>query len=238
MAELQGEARRRYVGEMFARIAPRYDLMNTPMTLGAHHRWRKPAARLATRGLRGAALDVATGTGDLALALARASGMERVVGLDLLPGMVALARKKALARGLAGRVGFLVGDGLALPFPDGAFACVTSAWGLRNMPDPRASLEEMARVTAAGGRVVSLESVPVRGSPLGPFFRLYFHQVVPLLGQVIAGDREAYTYLPRSVDGFLPAERLAGLFQEVGLADVGYRRLGLGAVAIHWGTRK
>ena len=236
MAELQGDAKRRYVASLFARIAPSYDLMNTLMTGGQHHIWRRRAAAIATRGLEGMALDLATGTGDLALALARAPGISRVLGLDLLPQMVAPGRSKAAGRGLAGKVCFVVGDGLSLPFPDDAFACATSAWGLRNMPDLRRSLEEMVRIVRTGGRVVSLESMLTQGGILGPPFRLFFHHIVPLMGQLVARDRDAYTYLPRSVDRFLTAEAMAGLFQEVGLQEVGYRRMGLGAVAIHWGT--
>ena len=236
MAELQGEAKRRYVADLFARIAPSYDLMNTLMTGGQHHLWRRRAAAIAARGLEGMALDLATGTGDLALALARVPGISRVVGLDLLPQMVAPAPGKASARGLEGRTSFIVGDGLSLPFPDDTFACTASGWGLRNMPDLRGALAEMFRVVRPGGRVVSLESMPTEGRILGPPFRLFFHHIVPLMGQLVARDREAYTYLPRSVDRFVTAEAMAGLFEGVGLREVGYRRMGLGAVAIHWGT--
>ena len=129
-----------------------------------------------------------------------------------------------------------MGDGLSLPFPDDTFVCATSGWGLRNMPDLKGSLAEMVRVVKPGGRVVSLESMPTEGGILGPPFRLFFHHIVPLMGQLVARDREAYTYLPRSVDRFVTAEAMVALFQEVGLREVGYRRMGLGAVAIHWGT--
>ena len=235
MVGLRDHAKRRYVADLFTRIAPRYDLMNGLMTGGMHHRWRRAAAAAATRGLAGAALDVATGTGDLALALSRRPEVSRVVGVDLLPGMVALARTKALNRNAGSEVSFAVADGPSLPFPPGAFACATTAWGLRNMPDARKALEEMVRVVKQGGMVVSLDSFAVEGVPWSRPFRLFFHHVVPLMGQVFAGDRDAYTYLPRSVDGFLSAEELALLMAEVGLVEVGYRRAGLGAVGLHWG---
>ena len=237
MSQLSGEAKRRYVADLFSRIAPRYDLMNTVMTGGLHHRWRKLAVRVATTGLDGMALDVATGTGDLALALAEAPSTWRTVGLDFLPEMVALARAKARARGLPAKAEFVIGDGLSLPFADGTFACATSGWGLRNMPDLRRCLEEMVRVVRPGGRVVSLESMPVRGGPMAPPFRLFFHHVVPLLGQLIGRDREAYTYLPRSVEGFISADDLVRQFEDVGLTQVGCRKMGFGAVAVHWGTK-
>ena len=237
MADLQGEARRRYVADLFSRIAGRYDLMNTVMTADGHHRWRKLAAKIATEGQHGPALDVATGTGDLAIALARLQSVDKVVGMDLLPQMVTLAQSKARSKRLDHKVEFSVGDGLSLPFPDGTFACVTSGWGIRNMPDVRRSLEEMVRVVKPGGRVVSLDTFQTETGPLRPMFRLWFHHIVPFMGQVIARDRAAYTYLPRSVDKFLTVSALSELFSDVGLQDMRYRRMGLGAVVIHWGTK-
>lgn len=234
---LQGEAKRRYVAALFARIAPRYDLMNTIMTAGMHHRWRMVVAQEASRGPDGMALDVATGTGDLAFALAGTKGIQGVVGLDLLESMVSRARAKALAKKTTAIPQFTVGDALSLPFPDETFTSVTSAWGLRNMPDLKRSLEEMVRVLRRGGRVVSLESMPVERGALRPLFRVFFHHVVPFMGQLIARDRAAYTYLPRSVDRFLTADSLAEEFEKVGLVDVGYRPMGLGAVVAHWGTK-
>ena len=233
---LHAAEQRRYIADLFARIAPRYDVMNTLMTGGLHRRWRGAAARIATLGLEGIALDVATGTGDLALVLARRPGNTGAVGLDLLPQMVVRARAKSRKKGLNRAVGFLVGDSLSLPFPDGEFACATTAWGLRNMPDVRVALEEMVRVVRPGGRVVSLESMPLERGPFRHILRFGFLHVVPLMGQLVAGDRAAYTYLPRSVDRFLTVDGLEKLFHEVGLLDVGYRKMGLGMVALHWGT--
>ena len=230
-AELSGDERRAYVREMFARIARRYDLMNTLMTGGMHYRWRNTAARIAAAGLEGKALDIATGTGDFALALERRPGIRGVVGLDIVPQMAQMARAKS-----RGRLGLVVGDALSLPFPDNSFCCATSGFGLRNMPDVHGTLAELARVVAPGGRVVILEIIPLReGSPLRPLFRPYFHWLVPLAGQLVAGDRRAYTYLPRSVDRFLTREGVRELFGAVGLEGTGSRLLALGTVAIHWG---
>ena len=235
---LRGDAKRRYVAELFSRIAPRYDLMNTLMTGGMHHRWRRVAARIAASSMEGPALDVATGTGDLAFALAGVKGITRVVGVDLLAEMVARSRWKALSRGEAdSRTYFAVCDALSLPFPDGSFACATSAWGLRNMPDLAGSISEMARVVMPGGKIVSLESMPMERRAIRPLFRFFFHSLVPLMGQLIGRDRAAYTYLPQSVESFLTADALAQLFEDLGLQDVGYRTFGLGAIAVHWGTK-
>ena len=236
MVDLQGETKREYVADLFSRIAPRYDLMNTLMTAGLHHRWRRMVAEIAARGLEGVALDVGTGTGDLAFALVESGRMDTSVGVDYLPEMVSRARSKCRTKGLENRVQFTVGDALFLPFPGDSFACATSAWGLRNMPDLKRSVEEMVRVVRPGGRVVSLESMPVKGGAFRLPFRVFFHHIVPLMGQVVAGDRAAYTYLPHSVDKFVTIDALARVFEEAGLEDVGYRRTGLGAVAVHWGT--
>ena len=237
MAQLTGQAKQQYVADLFTRISGRYDLMNDLMTGGLHRRWKRHAARVASRGLRGMSLDVATGTADLALALARQPHIEHSVGVDLLPDMLALGRAKAQGRGLAHKTTLVPGDALALPFSEGSFACATAGFSLRNMPDLGLALAEMVRVVRPGGRVTTLELSPM---PAGWQYRplqLYFRRLVPLMGQLAAGNRAAYTYLPQSVDRFLDADRLAGLFRELGLVDVGYQRLGLGAVTLHWGLR-
>ena len=237
MANLSGEAKQTYVADLFARIAGRYDLMNSLMTGGMHHRWKRLTARTTAAGLAGPALDIATGTGDLAFALARQPGITTAVGVDLLPEMLTLARAKREKIAHARNSVFLQGDALRLPFPDEIFACATAGFSLRNMPDLPQAIAEMARVVRPGGRVTTLELTPMGPGLKAGLFRLYFHNVVPLVGQLVAGDRSAYTYLPQSVDYFLQADRLAGLFSQVGLTEVGYRKLGFGTVAIHYGTK-
>jgi demethylmenaquinone methyltransferase/2-methoxy-6-polyprenyl-1,4-benzoquinol methylase len=237
MTQLQGEAKQRYVANLFARISRRYDLMNTLMTGGMHHRWKRYTARITARGLSGKALDIATGTGDLAIELVRRPEVEHAVGVDLLPEMLALARAKARSRRLDDQVTLIAGDALSLPFPDGVFACATAGFSLRNMPDLPRALTEMTRVVRPGGRVTTLELTPLNSGFRSRLFRVYFHRLVPLMGQIIAGDRSAYTYLPQSVDHFLEADRLRDLFRQVGLIDVGHHMLGFGTVAIHYGVK-
>ena len=236
MAGLSGAARRRYVAELFARISGHYDLMNDVMTLGMHRGWKRRTAALAADGRGGPALDVSTGTGDLAFRLARHPGVGLAVGLDLLPEMIALARRKAARRKLGG-VRLMVGDALSLPFPADTFACATAGFSLRNMPEARQAIGEMARVVRPGGRVVLLELSPMETGVKARLFRVYFHGLVPLIGKLVAGDRAAYTYLPQSVDRFYRAGELADIMREAGLTGVGYRRLGFGTVCLHWGDK-
>ena len=247
MVTLKGEAKQRYVADLFSGIAGRYDLMNDLMTGGQHRRWKNETARLATKDLPSIlprlVLDVATGTGDLALTTGKRPGVDRVVGVDLLPEMIRLARAKTIAKGLSGRIEFAVGDALALPFPDGAFASCTAGFSLRNMPGTggtegiQSALAEMARVVLPGGRVVTLELTPMSKTLGAGLIQFYFHRVVPWLGHLVAGNRAAYTYLPQSVANFPNAGRLVELFQVAGLNSVGFKTMGFGAVALHWGFK-
>ena len=221
---------------LFSRITGHYDLMNDIMTLGMHRGWKRKTTALATQDSTGPALDVSTGTGDLAFRLAGLAQVDQAVGLDLLPEMISKARLKAADRGLPSPA-FIVGDALSLPFPDDTFACSTAGFSLRNMPDVRRAVGEMARVVRPGGRVALLELTPMNSGIKARLFRLYFHGLVPLVGGVIARDRSAYTYLPQSVDTFYDAEELASIMRDAGLADVRYRRVGFGTVCIHWGDK-
>ena len=225
----------RYVREMFTRIAHRYDLMNSLMTFGRHQAWRRVAARMAAPAPGALALDVATGTGDLALALLEEARVRRVVGVDFSEGMLRVGREKLAAKDPAGRVSLVVGDALALPFPNGTFGCVTSAFLLRNLANLKQGLAEMRRVTRSGGTVVALEIAQPTLPGFSLIFRGYFHRLVPWVGGLVSGDREAYTYLPQSVDRFLPPAELARLMESVGLHEIRYRRLGFGTVTIHAG---
>ena len=221
--------RARAVSTMFTRIAGRYDLMNSVMTAGRHHAWRRATARAAAAAPRGPVLDLATGTGDLAIALRAIDPTRVVVGADFSLGMLRQARRKV---GIA----LAAADALRLPFADGAFACVVSAFLLRNLVDLDGGLREMARVTRPGGRIVALEITRVVVPVWGGIFGLYFRRVVPALGAMVARDRQAYTYLPASVDRFLTARQLAEAMERTGLHNGHWRSFGLGTVALHVGA--
>ena len=236
MAELKGRERARYVADMFGRISARYDLVNTLMTAGRHHAWRRMAAGTAAGTLDGPALDVATGTGDFAHQLALRPAVTGVVGLDFSRQMLDIAVHKTSEEGLDSLVSYTLGDAHALPFPDDHFICATVGFGVRNFTDVPRALGEMARVVRPGGRVVSLEIVRLDGlDAISRLIQLHFRYVTPWLGALFAGDREAYTYLPESVEGFLSAGELASTMERAGLVNVTYRKLALGAVAIHVG---
>lgn len=234
MARLRGEERARYVSRMFGRISRRYDLLNTVMTGGMHYAWRRMAAYTAVgAGLDGTALDVACGTGDFAFDLARKPNIEHVVGLDFVPQMLALAKSKSARQGLDTRTTFTAGDAHALPFADDRFVCATVGFGVRNFIDVPQALSEMARVVQSGGRVVVLEIVRMEGKGLHKRALPWcFQKVAPILGAALAGDSEAYSYLPQSVDEFLSARQLAEVMAGAGLRNVQRRSLGLGMVAI------
>jgi demethylmenaquinone methyltransferase/2-methoxy-6-polyprenyl-1,4-benzoquinol methylase len=219
---------------MFDRIAGRYDLMNSVMSAGLHHRWRARTVDLARVGPGDSALDVCCGTGDLALELRRRVGPAgRVVGLDFSAPMLELAARKSVAAGA--EVEWVEGNALELPFDDASFDAATVGFGVRNVADVSRGIHEMARVVRPGGRVAILEITTPQRPPLKWFYSVWFDRIVPLLGTV-AGDREAYTYLPSSVRRFPPAHELAALMHEAGLRDARYVILAGGIVAIHWGT--
>ena len=237
MAELRGLEKQRYVAELFSRISGRYDLMNDLMTLGLHRRWKRWVTKMATHNLEGLAIDVSSGTGDLALELAKRPEICHTVGLDLLLEMTSRANRKISSRGMSKDITMMSGDSLSLPFSDNSFACATAGFSLRNMPDIEKALSEMVRVIRPGGRVAILELSPMRPSLKSTLFRPVFHYLVPLVGRLVAGDHSAYSYLPKSVDYFLDADRLASILTGLGLDKVKYQHFGFGTVAVHWGIK-
>lgn len=238
LARLRGQERARYVADMFGRISRRYDMLNTVMTAGRHYAWRRMAVNMAVGAYPGPALDIATGTGDFALELARRRNVTSVVGLDFAPEMLLLAAEKARRQGRSAKLSLAAGDAHALPFSNNQFICATVGFGVRNFIDVPKALREMARVVRSGGRVVILEIVRLEGAGLvSKAAPIYFRRVTPRLGALLARDREAYTYLPESVDAFLSARELASLMEDAGLRNVRYRKLALGTVAIHVGEK-
>jgi demethylmenaquinone methyltransferase / 2-methoxy-6-polyprenyl-1,4-benzoquinol methylase len=223
------------VRAMFDRIAGFYDVMNSVMTAGLHHGWRRRAVDLARVGPGDRVLDVATGTGDLALELARrvAPGGE-VIASDFSDEMLARARSKAA--GAPVPVSFEWAHALELPYGDGEFAAATVGFGARNFSDLDQGLREMTRVVRPGGSVVVLEITTPTRPPLATFYRLWFDRAVPVIGK-LAGDPQAYSYLPNSVKRFPRPHELAARMDACGL-DVRYILTAGGIIALHAGTRR
>ncbi len=231
------EEKPRFVEAMFGRIAERYDLMNTLMTMGMDRGWRETLAGEVRPPSGSRVLDVGAGTGKLAQAIARTMDGGLVVAADFTLPMMLAGRPSVATSQVGGRVVFAAADARWLPFADGELDVVVSAFLVRNLPDVRQGLREQARVLRAGGRLAVLEITPGPPNLLRPLYRLYFRRVVPALGRLIAGDPTAYTYLPESAAAFLEPDRLAALVREVGLTDVRQRRLALGTVALTTGTK-
>jgi demethylmenaquinone methyltransferase/2-methoxy-6-polyprenyl-1,4-benzoquinol methylase len=219
------------VRAMFDRIAGFYDLMNSVMTAGLHHQWRRRAADLAAVGPGGTVLDVATGTGDLAVELAgRVGPTGSVTGSDFSEEMLTRARAKAP------NLTFEWGNALELPYASDTYDAATVGFGARNFSDLDQGLREMTRVVRPGGRVVVLEITTPTKPPLSTFFRLWFDSVVPLIGK-LAGDPEAYEYLPNSVKRFPGPHDLAARLAGAGLQNVRYILTAGGIIALHVGEK-
>jgi demethylmenaquinone methyltransferase/2-methoxy-6-polyprenyl-1,4-benzoquinol methylase len=220
---------------MFDRIAGVYDLMNSAMTAGLHHEWRQRAVARAQVGPGSDALDICCGTGDLALELRRQIGPDgRVVGSDFSEPMLELARRKSGDEGLPVEFGWA--DALDLPYGDGSFDAVTIGFGARNLADLEKGLAEMARVLRPGGRLVILEITRPQREPLASFYSLWFDRLVPVIGS-LAGDPDAYSYLPNSVRTFPEPERLAAMIDSAGFTEIRWLLLAGGIIAIHSATK-
>jgi demethylmenaquinone methyltransferase/2-methoxy-6-polyprenyl-1,4-benzoquinol methylase len=222
----------RYVQDVFERIAPRYDLMNRLMTGGQDRAWRREVIRRARLFPGAGLLDLGAGTGDLGREALRQAPDGRVTLADFSTGMMRRGRVHP-----GPPLSWSAADALSLPFSDCTFDAVVSGFLLRNVASLDRALNEMRRVLKPGGRLVALDTTrPVR-SALTPFIWAYMHWVIPALGWLLTGQRDAYTYLPNSSESFLRAEDLAQRMSAAGLRGVGFRRLNFGTIAIHWGEK-
>jgi demethylmenaquinone methyltransferase/2-methoxy-6-polyprenyl-1,4-benzoquinol methylase len=237
--------KRRYVNTMFAHIARRYDLMNRIMTAGQDRSWRKLLVKQAQLPPYGRLLDIATGTGDIAFeALRRYHQLGLVVGADFTLPMMQVGQQRwakytqqAGNNDLKARLSWSAADTLHLPFPDNSFDAVVSGFLMRNVVSVATALAEQVRVCKPGGRVLILEIPRPPDNWLGRLFRLYFHNVVPFIGGLIASQRDAYTYLPASADLFLSPPELKSEMEKAGLHNVTYTMLMLNTVALHLGLK-
>ncbi|MCS7237687.1 MAG: bifunctional demethylmenaquinone methyltransferase/2-methoxy-6-polyprenyl-1,4-benzoquinol methylase UbiE [Thermoguttaceae bacterium] len=227
------------IRQMFAEVAPRYDLLNRLLSFGMDVRWRRWAARLSPRPLDGPVLDVCCGTGDLALAYWEASGRQAsVVGVDFCLPMLRLAARKAERLGAVRHTAWLVADALRLPFPADSFQVVAVAFGIRNVASPQEALTEMTRVCKPGGQVAVLEFSLPSHAALRAVYLWYFRRILPKVGNLVAGSRQnAYSYLPASVGQFEFGEPFLKRFSSVGLADLRMRPLTGGIATLYLGYK-
>ena len=237
--------KRRYVNQMFGRIAHRYDLMNRIMTAGQDRRWRKLLIQQANLPPAGKLLDIATGTGDIAFeAVRQHPNLSQVVGADFTLPMMYVGQQRwrrqhghSARQPVGQKIGWSGADTLHLPFPNNTFDAVVSGFLMRNVISVSQALTEQRRVCKPGGRVLILEIPRPAGNLFGALFRLYFHRVVPVLGGFISGQRDAYTYLPASADAFLRPNELKTEMERIGLGEVSFLSLMFNTVALHVGVK-
>ena len=231
-------AKKEYVRAMFDGIAPSYDRLNHLLSLDVDRLWRRHALRWIVDGGAQRILDVACGTGDSTVAIARAAGEgSHVIGADISEGMMARVREKAEKAGVDGRISLVVADGENLPWEEGSFDRVTCAFGIRNFEHKELGLKEFHRVLVPGGRVVILELSLPRNRVLRGLYDLYFRRILPAIGGRISGNREAYRYLPASVHGFPAPAVFSGMMEEAGFRDVRVRSMTFGLCRLFTGEK-
>lgn len=225
------------VREMFNSIAPAYDVMNRMMTLGIDTIWRRKAVDMVGKYNPRRVLDVATGTGDLAFLIDKRLRPEQLLGIDLSEGMLAIAREKALQKGVADRLSFAVEDCLSLSLPDNSYDAITVAYGVRNFENLKQGFAEMYRVLAPGGVLCVIELSTPEHFPLRQLYKFYTYTIIPLVGRIVSRDKQAYSYLPRSVAAVAQGEEMLDIFRSVGFKNCRLRRLTFGACTIYMGEK-
>lgn len=225
------------VHQMFNRISRRYDLLNRILSLGMDLYWRSSAIRELDPQQHLRVLDLACGTGDIALAAAKADPHRAVVGVDRAKEMLALANRRLAAAALDHRVSFVLGDGMKIPAGDSTIDAATIAFGIRNMPDTLTCLREMQRVLRSGGKIVILEfSLPANGA-LRALHLFYLRRIVPVIGRIVSGDNYAYSYLNKTIETYPFGERFCQLLTSAGFGHVAFRPLNMGIVTIYTGIK-
>lgn len=235
----QGDNRHKasQVRDMFDNIAPAYDTMNRLMTLGIDRSWRHRCVKKVAAAHPSAILDLATGTGDMAIEMARAIPAAHVTGADLSQGMIDIGRQKVERHGLQERVTLEVADALALPFPDGSFDVITIAFGVRNFEHLEDGYREMQRVLRPGGLLVVLELTPPASAVVKPFYNLYTRGIIPAIGRMVSRDSRAYTYLPQSIAAVPARDRMTAIMTHAGLKNAAWQNLTLGVATIYTATK-
>ena len=230
MTQLTGSERAKYVQNMFTRIAGRYDLMNRLMTGGQDIRWRKRVIELARMNDHASFLDLGTGTGDLAREALSQFPAANIIAADFTLEMMRVGQKTS-------PLNFSTADALRLPFNNLSFDAVVSGFLMRNVIDLQKALDEQYRVLKNGGRIVILDTTRPKKNILSPFIWIHMHFIIPTLGGLLTGSRDAYRYLPETTEGFVTAQELSARMAKAGFQNIGFQRYMFGTIAIHWGEK-
>ncbi|MCS9996591.1 demethylmenaquinone methyltransferase [Weissella confusa] len=223
---------------IFDGLAHDYDKMNDIISLGTHRSWRTKTMAAIDVPKNGQILDVAAGTGDWTIALAKELGEKgHVTGFDLSPEMLAVAREKVVEAGVSYWVTLTQGNAMELPYEDDTFDLVTIGFGLRNLPDTAKGMQELYRVLKPGGELVVLETSQPDNPVIKPFWKMYFKGVMPMMGKVFAHDKDSYNYLEKTTEEFMSFKALANLMTDTGFKTVTYQRFNFGAAAAHYGIK-
>lgn len=225
------------VREMFNSIAPAYDVMNRMMTLGIDRIWRRKAVDMLRVYKPRRILDVATGTGDLAFLIDERLKPDALLGIDLSEGMLDVAREKAKQRGVTDRVSFAIEDCLSLSLPDNIYDAITVAYGVRNFENLKKGFAEMYRVLSPGGVLCVIELSTPEHFPMRQLYKFYTYTIIPFVGRIVSRDKQAYSYLPRSVAAVAQGEEMLDIFRSVGFKNCRLQRLTFGACTIYMGEK-
>lgn len=231
------EPKKEQIRDMFDHIAPRYDMLNHVLSLGIDKGWRRKTVKMVSRENPSQILDLATGTGDMAVSLAKKCPDAVITGADLSENMLKIAGDKVAGKGLSDRVRLVTAEAEALPFGDGTFDAVTISFGIRNFHDIPQSLKEMHRVLKPEGKLYILEFSTPRSKIFGSIYRFYFHRILPFIGGLVSKDKSAYKYLPDSVGEFPSPGAFCGMISENGFKNCNARSLTTGVAYIYTGTR-
>ena len=224
------------VAQMFNNIAGKYDFLNHFLSAGIDIIWRRKAISLLQASKPKLMLDVATGTGDFAIEALRLHP-DKIIGVDISEGMLAVGREKMIKKGLAGKIELQYGDSENLPFPDNTFDAITVAFGVRNFENLEKGLAEMHRVLKPGGTAVVLEFSNPRSFPMKQLYHFYSSNILPMIGKIVSKDNAAYTYLPESVQAFPDGEAFLNIYQKVGFKSTKWHSLTFGISSIYTGKK-
>ena len=226
-------AKTEQVKEMFDSIAPAYDFMNRAMTFGIDKLWRAKAVRMIKAHTPSTILDVATGTGDLAIKLARSLSINKITGIDLSEGMIEIGRRKVTEANLDNVISFTTGDCLNLPFDDNSFDCVTVAYGVRNFEHLDKGYQQMHRVLNNGGMLCVIELSTPTSKIIKPLYNFYTHHIIPFVGRLISKDVRAYSYLPESIAAVPQGNDMLQLMKNAGFKDCKFHSMTFGSCTIY-----